>query len=98
MVRSVSAGSNKSLESKRSSAKLPKIRCESKIEKSETSSRLLGTESPTRKLIKEMTERMHPFDIYRILKWNSENIRKYRTFILKFEHPDVMMNLMLLDK
>lgn len=55
-------------------------------------------QSPTKKLIKEMEERMHPFDINRIWKWNTENIRKYKLYVEKFENKPVMINLMLLDK
>jgi len=45
-----------------------------------------------------MEDRIHPFDIYKIHKWNPENIRKYKTFIERFEHREIMVNLMLLDK
>ena len=45
-----------------------------------------------------MTDRIHPFDINKIWKWNTENIRKFKIFVDKFENKDVMVNLMLLDK
>lgn len=92
MLRPLSGASNKSLNSTSKAPKLPKIKepiAPSKIDESI---------SPTRKLINEMTDRIHPFDINKIWNWNSENIRKYKIFIEKFENKDVMMNLMLLDK
>ena len=55
-------------------------------------------ESPTKKLIEEMESRIHEFDVNCILDWNPENIRKYRSFIDRFESKEVMFNLMLLDK
>jgi hypothetical protein len=45
-----------------------------------------------------MTDRIHPFDINKIHMWNSENIRKYKIYVDKFENREVMINLMLLDK
>jgi len=45
-----------------------------------------------------MDSRIHDFDVTKIFAWNSENIRKYKTFIEKFESMEVMFNLMLLDK
>ena len=95
MVRPVSAGSNKSLRSSSHGPKFPKIKEQIKKQqekKHETS------QSPTKKLIQEMEDRIHPFDIYKIYKWNPENIRKYKTFIERFEHREIMVNLMLLDK
>jgi len=55
-------------------------------------------ESPTRKLIAQYEDRIHEFDINRILEWNSENIRKYKIAIERSENADVMLNIMLLDK
>jgi len=95
MVRPLSGGSNKSLKSSTSKApKLPKIQ----VQEIQPPKKEDLSISPTRKLIKEMTDRIHPFDINKIWKWNSENIRKYKIFVEKFENRDVMINLMLLDK
>ena len=37
--------------------------------------------SPTGRLIQEMDDRIHEFDINRIYEWNPENIRKYKLFV-----------------
>lgn len=55
-------------------------------------------ESPTKKLIEQFEDRIHEFDINRVLEWNSENIRKYKIFIERFENSAVLLNIMLLDK
>jgi len=49
-------------------------------------------------MIEDMGDRIHDFEINRILEWNAENIRKYKIFIRNLENPDIMLNLMLLDK
>lgn len=54
--------------------------------------------SPTKKLIEQFEDRIHEFDINRVLEWNSENIRKYKIFIERFENSAVLLNIMLLDK
>ena len=55
-------------------------------------------ESPTKQLIAQYEDRIHEFDINRILEWNSENIRKYKISIERSGNADVMLNIMLLDK
>ena len=65
---------------------------------SKVSSAYQNVESPTRKLIAQYEDRIHEFDINRVLEWNSENIRKYKIAIEKQENADVMLNIMLLDK
>ena len=54
--------------------------------------------SPTRRLIRDFEDRICEFDINKVLEWNAENIRKYKVYIERFSNPDVMLNLMLLDK
>lgn len=54
--------------------------------------------SPTKKLIDEMDDRIHEFDINKITGWNVENIRKFKSYVRRFEHADAIYNIMLLDK
>lgn len=54
--------------------------------------------SPTKKLIEEMTGRIHEFDINLILEWNPENMRKFKSYVRRFENYEVIYNIMLLDK
>ena len=55
--------------------------------------------SPTRKLIVQYENRMGEFNINKTLDWNSDNMKKYKTYVNeKFQNKEVLMNLMLLDK
>ena len=49
-------------------------------------------------MIGDLAERMEEFDINKITEWNAENIRKFKSYIKNFDHPDVVYNLMILDK
>lgn len=53
---------------------------------------------PTKKLIEEMDSRICEFDINRIHCWNPENMRKFKTYVTRFENHKVIYNIMLLDK
>ena len=60
-----------------------------------------NVESPTRKLIEQHEDRLGKFDINRIWRWNTNNIKKYKTFVkneARIENKDVIFNLMLCDK
>jgi adenosyl cobinamide kinase/adenosyl cobinamide phosphate guanylyltransferase len=54
--------------------------------------------SPTKKLIDEMDDRIHEFDINRITEWNTENMRKFKSFVKRFDNYEAVYNIMLLDK
>lgn len=54
--------------------------------------------SPTKQYIKEVENRIHEFDINRIWEWNPENMRKFRSFVRRFENYECIYNIMLLDK
>ena len=45
-----------------------------------------------------MDGRIHEFDINKMTEWNPENIRKFKSFVRRFENYDVIYNIMLLDK
>lgn len=55
--------------------------------------------SPVRKYIQEVTDRIHEFNIFKVWRWNPENVRKFNNFIVKkFENYEVLQNLMILDR
>ena len=60
-----------------------------------------NVESPTRKLIEQHEDRLGKFDINRLWRWNTNNIKKYKAFVkneARIENKDVIFNLMLCDK
>lgn len=56
-----------------------------------------NSESPVRKQIKEMEDRICEFDINSIWRWTPHSVRKYKIFIEKFENSKALLNIMLLD-
>ena len=42
---------------------------------------LRNVDSPTRKLIKVMEDRIQEFDINKVLRWSADEVKKYRIFI-----------------
>ena len=47
--------------------------------------------SPVRKYIQEVTDRIHEFNIFKVWRWNPENVRKFNNFIVKkFENYEVL--------
>ena len=49
-------------------------------------------------MIARHEESLNEFDLEKVLEWNSENMRKYKIYIKRFENTAVMLNLMHLDK
>lgn len=67
----------------------------------EGSKKYRNVQSPTRKLIEQHEDRLGRFDINRIWRWNTNNIKKYKAFVkneARIENKDVIFNLMLCDK
>ena len=51
-----------------------------------------------REFLDKLKDRFNEFDINKVLKWDAENIRKYKLYIKRFDNQSVLLNLMLLDK
>ena len=65
---------------------------------SKTTNRFRDVESPIREMIAKHEESLNEFDLEKVLEWNTDNIRKYKLYINRFENRKVMLNLMHLDK
>ena len=61
--------------------KQTRIKSMGRTQFSEVNIKLAHVQSPTRKLIAEHQDRLGKFDINKIVRWNPNNIKKFRAFV-----------------